>query len=127
MSDPVPATQPDATQARPQIDMGEFRRAMREAELEDIIEDLIEAFLQDAPGRITAIDSAVHSGDAEAIRFAAHAYKSSAATMYAHQLAGLLRLLELAGGEGDADRATNLFPQVKEAHDAIMEQLRGEL
>jgi HPt (histidine-containing phosphotransfer) domain-containing protein len=107
--------------------MAEFRLAMREAELEDIIEDLVEAFLQDAPGRITAIESAVQSGDAESIRLAAHAYKSSAATMYAHQLAGLLRLMELAGGEGDADRATSLLPQVKQAHDAIMDQLRGEL
>jgi HPt (histidine-containing phosphotransfer) domain-containing protein len=100
---------------------------MREADLEEIIEDLIAAFVEDAPGRFAAIETAVCSGDVEAIRATAHAYKSSAATMYACQLADLLQSTELAGKRGDADKARDLLPRVRDAHEATMDQLRGEL
>ncbi len=122
MTDSAGAKRQDTVEAGPPINMGEFRLAMREADLEDIIDDLIETFVQDAPSRFEAVESAVKSGDPEQIRLAAHAYKSSAATMHAHQLAGLLRLTELAGREGDANRAGDLFPQLKQAHEATLEQ-----
>ena len=125
MTDSAGAIREDSLSDGLPINMGEFRLAMREADLEDIIDDLIEAFVQDAPGRFEAIEAAIGSGDPEQIRFAAHAYKSSAATMHAHQLAGLLRLTELAGREGDADRAVELLPQLQEAHHATLEQLNG--
>jgi HPt (histidine-containing phosphotransfer) domain-containing protein len=123
MTEPTPAIRPDATKTGAAIDMDEFRAAMREADLEDIIDDLIEAFVQDAPGRFAAIEAAVVSGDTESVRLTAHAYKSSAATMYAHQLTGLLRLLEQAGAAGDAERTVTLLPQVGAAHEATMRQL----
>ena len=108
------------------IDLAEFRRAMSLAELEDIIDELVETFLDDAPGRMGGIEAAVLSALAEETRLAAHAYKSSAANMYAKHLADLLAQLESAGMEGDTARATELLPEVQVAHDATVAQLKEQ-
>jgi HPt (histidine-containing phosphotransfer) domain-containing protein len=105
------------------FEVAEFRKAMAEAELEDIIDELVEAFLEDAPARMSAIETAVAVTAAEEIRYAAHAYKSSAASMGAKQLADLLRQLELAGSEGDSARAAALLPEVLDAHESVVVQL----
>ncbi len=70
----------DDQQCQP-INLAEFRSAMAELELEDILDELVETFLSDAPGRMSAIESAVKSSAADEIRTAAHAYKSATANM----------------------------------------------
>ena len=72
------------------------------------------------------IESAVQSTVAEEIRLAAHAYKSSAANLYAKHLADLLTKLESAGRESDTARAAELLPEVRVAHDAAVALLREE-
>ncbi len=108
------------------IDIVELRREMAAAELEDIVEELVEAFLEDAPGRMGAIETAVETAVGQEIRFAAHAYKSSAASIYAKNLADLLFQLESAGSEGDSTRAADLLPRLRAEHNATMAQLQKE-
>lgn len=106
------------------IDLAEFKHAMALADLEDIIDELVATFLDDAPARMVAIEAAVESNNAEKIRSASHAYKSSAANMHAKQLAALLNQLESAGIDADSARAANLLPAVRVAHDAAVTELR---
>lgn len=104
----------------------DLRRSMAEAEIEDMIDELVEAFLDDAPSRMETISASVESAVGEDIRAAAHAYKSAAASIGARQLADLLLKLEVAGNEGDCARGATLLPLVRAAHDTVVTRLREE-
>jgi HPt (histidine-containing phosphotransfer) domain-containing protein len=101
-----------------------LRRTMAEAELEDILDELVQVFLEDAPSRMAAIDSAVRAASRDDIKNSAHAYKSAAASMGAWQLSDLLRQLESAGAEGDESRAEALLSKVRIAHDSVVATLQ---
>ena len=60
------------------FDLGAVHAALRETGVEEMLDMLVASFLQDAPGRLAAIDDAVRAGDGERVRQAAHAYKSPA-------------------------------------------------
>jgi HPt (histidine-containing phosphotransfer) domain-containing protein len=117
----------ESTQLQPPIDVAEFYGAMHEAGLAEIITELIETFLEDAPSRFEAVVAAVEGADAEKIRAAAHAYKSPATYMRAHELAGLLHEIEVAGEHGDATRASDLLPYLRQNHEATVGQLHAML
>lgn len=116
----------DVSNEIPPFEVNDLRSAMAEAELEDIIDELVEAFLEDAPSRMEAIGAAVYSANTDEIRATAHAYKSAAASMGAKQLADLLRQLEVAGAQGEGPRAAALLPQVKTSHDIVVTRLKDE-
>jgi len=126
MTNPSSTTECAAEQQCQPINLAEFRSAMADLELEDILDELVETFLSDAPERMGAIEAAVESSDAEEIRKAAHAYKSAAANMYAEQLTYLLTRLENAGAEGDCAHAVVLLPVVRAAHHAATAQFKEQ-
>ncbi len=64
--------------------------------------DLAAAYLKDLPGRLAAIKEAAASGDAEALRQAAHALKGSSANVGALRLNKICRALEAAARAGSA-------------------------
>jgi PAS domain S-box-containing protein len=108
------------------VDLNGLRQTLREAGVEDVVGDLIQTFLGDCPGRITAIDQAAAEGDAAGIERAAHAYKSAAGAIRAGGLADLLARLEAVGREGDVERARNIVPEVRRAHEAVVAELAAE-
>lgn len=110
----------------PPFEVEHLRRTLAEAELEDIIGELVGAFLDDAPSRMDAINTAVAAGTCDLVKASAHAYKSAAASMGAKQLAELLRQLEEAGAQGDSVRAATLLPLIRNAHDSVVTPLREE-
>ncbi|WP_374683356.1 response regulator [Accumulibacter sp.] len=65
-----------------------------------LVEKVIAAYLADTPPRFEHLRAAADAGDAEALRKAAHALKSSSANVGAEQLAGLCRELEAIGQKG---------------------------
>ena len=67
---------------------------------------------------------ATGEGDTKAIERTAHAYKSSAGTIVAHELAQLLNEMELAARAGDTMGAAGLMERVRAAHDAVLECLK---
>jgi len=105
------------------VDLEGFRQELAEVGAEEILWGVVETFVNDAPSRMEAIDSALQSGDNEQIRTAAHAYKSAAGTMRARELAALLLELETAGGERDLDRALALQAAIRDAHERALEFL----
>jgi two-component system sensor histidine kinase/response regulator len=62
-----------------------------------LVSKVIDAYLADTPPRFAQLRAAVDAGDAEALRKAAHALKSSSANVGAEQLAALCRELEMLG------------------------------
>ncbi len=72
----------------------------------EFVNELIEAYLADAPEQIAAIHEAAAGGDASALVRPAHTLKSSSATIGAQQLAARSRRLEFAGREARLDDAT---------------------
>ena len=123
---PTPAEAvPDAS---PPVDLEGFRRTMREAGVEEAVDDMLDVFLDDAPARMEAVSAAVASGDAEQTRLAAHAFKSAAGTVEAKKLFELLKQLETAGQERRTDEAEQLRELVAAEYAAVhayLEQARA--
>ncbi len=98
----------------------EFRRSLREAGIEETTGAILAVFQEDAPGRMADLEAAGDTGDTSDIRMAAHAFKSAAATIRAHNLAELLQQSESAAEAGDLTHATKLIPQVRDEYTAVM-------
>jgi HPt (histidine-containing phosphotransfer) domain-containing protein len=99
---------------------------MRDAGVEEVVDNMFQVFLGDAPQRLEALAHAVEAGEAGAIDRAAHAFKSAAATITARPLADVLRAIELAAKAGDVETATALFPEARRATLAVLAHLREQ-
>jgi PAS domain S-box-containing protein len=80
----------------------------------EAVEDLIEAFLEDAPRGIAALRDAVQRGDAAAVRRLAHSLRSNGATFGAQAFAEVCRELEALGRQDELDGAQALVERVAE-------------
>ncbi|MDH3456598.1 MAG: response regulator [Gemmatimonadota bacterium] len=107
----------------PPVNLTEFRRSMREAGMEETVETILGVFLEDATERLTALEAAVQAADGDAVRMAAHAFRSAAATVRAGNLAELLHQVEVAGEGSDIEHAAELMPQVREEKAAVVDFL----
>ena len=85
----------------PVIDEATFRELQETAGTEFVAE-LVDTFLEEAPGMLAALRQACAAGDIDAFRRAAHSLKSNSLTFGAAPLAASARALEL-GGIGSAD------------------------
>jgi two-component system sensor histidine kinase/response regulator len=74
-----------------------------------LVQKVVAAYLGDAPTRLAQLQAAAAAGDAEALRRAAHALKSSSANVGAEPLAALCKELEALGRQGDVDGAGTLL------------------
>lgn len=106
------------------VDVEGFRQGLQENGLDDLADELIETFLQDAPSRFEALESAICAADAEQIGRAAHAYGSAASTMHAAPLAGLLSEVEAASRAGDTARLGELLAALRREQEEVLRQLR---
>ena len=91
---------------------------------EDFINELIEAFLDDAPGMIAAMQNALAAKDVESFRRNAHSLKSNANTFGAFDLAALAKELELTAKENNLDIG-NRLEFLKEEFGKVAAELRG--
>lgn len=92
----------------------------------ELLFELIDLFLDDAPNHISALESAAAAGDVETIERAAHTLKSSCANIGARQLSALCRELESQGRARDlgavptlVERARTEYLRVQDALEAI--------
>jgi two-component system sensor histidine kinase/response regulator len=72
---------------------------------EQLMADVIRLFIEDCPGRLSAIASAVDRRNGESLRTAAHALAGSAANLSATGLFEAARILERIGAESRMDAA----------------------
>lgn len=90
----------------------------------DFIDELIDAFLEDAPNMISQMEAARAAGDAETFRRNAHSLKSNANTFGAMELGVLARELEFMGKEKNLDIG-NRLEVLKEEYGRAAEELKG--
>jgi PAS domain S-box-containing protein len=109
------------------VDLQGFRDTMKEAGVEEAVESMLKAFLQDAPRRTEQLEQAVAVKDVERISQAAHAFKSAAGTISARRLADLLGEVEAAGRAGDDGKAAGLLGLVLHEYQAVMDYLGAAL
>jgi HPt (histidine-containing phosphotransfer) domain-containing protein len=70
----------------------------------EFVAELVDTFLEEAPGMLAALRSARTENHAERFRRAAHSLKSNSSTFGASKLAALARELELKGLDADPAR-----------------------
>jgi two-component system sensor histidine kinase/response regulator len=100
-------------------------RSLQEPGTPDILTELIDLFLEDAPPRLAAVRDAVAGGDTEGLRSASHALKSSAANLGIQEVAGLASRLEGAGRSGDLTGAETMADALGDAYARAETALRA--
>jgi HPt (histidine-containing phosphotransfer) domain-containing protein len=90
----------------------------------DFINELIDAFLDEAPVMIQNMHIALETKDVELFRRNAHSLKSNANTFGATELGVLAKELEHMAKENNLDVGTRL-EILKEAFSKVVEELKG--
>ncbi len=107
-----------------ELDRSTFEE-LRQMSGPDFIDELVDTFLEDAPGLIREMRTALQARDAETFRRAAHSLKSNSATFGATRLSIMAKELEGLGRENKLEAAARLLPAVEPAFDAVAEELKG--
>ena len=89
------------------IDKATFEE-LKQMSGEDFINELIDAFLEDAPVMIAQIRGALETKDVETFRRNAHSLKSNANTFGATELSVLAKELEMMARESNLDVGNRL-------------------
>ena len=90
----------------------------------DFINELIDAFLDDAPNMIQNMQTALNTKDIESFRRNAHSLKSNANTFGATELGALAKELEMMGKESNLE-VGNRLEALNEAFSKVAEVLKG--
>ena len=107
----------------PLIDKATFEE-IKQMSGEDFINELIDAFLDDAPNMLNNMLTALEGKDVESFRRNAHSLKSNANTFGATELGMLSKELEFMAKENNLDIG-NRLEVLKEAYDKVAEELKG--
>ena len=90
----------------------------------DFINELIDAFLDDAPDMIQNMHTALDTKDVESFRRNAHSLKSNANTFGAAELGALAKELEMMGKQSNLE-VGNRLEALREAFSEVAEELKG--
>lgn len=93
----------------------------------DLLHDLIMAYFDDAPSRISAITEAIAKNDPFALRQAAHALRSASANLGAKQLSVVCQELEMMGRNSQIVEANQKLSALKMEYDQVCLALQKEL
>lgn len=107
----------------PAIDKATFNE-LKQMSGEDFINELIDAFLDDAPGMIDNLSAALETRDVESFRRNAHSMKSNANTFGAMELGALAKELEFMARENNLEIG-NRLEVLEEAYEKVAEELKG--
>ena len=107
----------------PMIDQTTFEE-LKQMSGGDFINELIDAFLEDAPNMLNNMQLALEVKDIESFRRNAHSLKSNANTFGAVELASLAKELELMARENNWNIG-NRLEILRDAFATVAEELRG--
>ena len=105
------------------IDKATFEE-LKQMSGEDFINELIDAFLDDAPNMLHNMETALAAKDVESFRRNAHSMKSNANTFGATELGSLAKELEFMAKENNLEIG-NRLEVLKEAYGKVAEELQG--
>jgi HPt (histidine-containing phosphotransfer) domain-containing protein len=107
----------------PVIDKTTFQE-LKQMSGADFINELIDAFLEEAPKMISQMQAALLANDVESFRRNAHSLKSNALTFGAPELGALARELEMMARENNLAVGDRL-EVLKETLERVAEELKG--
>jgi HPt (histidine-containing phosphotransfer) domain-containing protein len=107
----------------PSIDAATFD-ALRETTGAEFVQELVDTFLQEAPGMLDDLRQSLAAMDAERFRRAAHSLKSNGSTFGALELAAVARDLELSGVAQVSGRGAQAFAPVESEYARAAAALR---
>jgi HPt (histidine-containing phosphotransfer) domain-containing protein len=120
----LPLRTPMMESSIPMIDTRTLQ-ALRELGGEhDLVRELIDLFLEDAPVRLQSMQAAVSGPDFATLELQAHTLKSSSANLGAEELSRLCARLELAARHADANACEQIVPRVREVYEENARELR---
>ena len=102
----------------------EAYREVMEDEADEFIADITSSFYANARELFLKMDEALAKDDIEGFVRAAHTFKSTAATVGAMPLSGLLADLEKRGGSEPLAGLQPLIPPLKQAYEEVETKLR---
>jgi HPt (histidine-containing phosphotransfer) domain-containing protein len=105
------------------IDKATFEE-LKQMSGEDFINELIDAFLDDAPIMIVNMRTAVAAQDVESFRRNAHSLKSNANTFGATELGALAKELELMARDNNFNIG-NKLDVLEQAFSVVAQELKG--
>jgi CheY-like chemotaxis protein/HPt (histidine-containing phosphotransfer) domain-containing protein len=100
---------------------------LRELGDAELLAELVELFVDDAPSRISALRDAFEKDDAEAVERIAHTLKGSCGNMGALRLAEICENLQVIGHSGDLSEASELIEQLEAEFGRVRQALEAEL
>lgn len=107
-----------------------FDRAAALARLdddEDLLVEVVQQFVADAPGALEAIEAAIRAGDGPALAEAAHALKGAAGYLAADDLCVSAQGLEGWGRANQMGEARRAWPAFAAATNAVIDALRSDV
>jgi HPt (histidine-containing phosphotransfer) domain-containing protein len=97
--------------------------SLRELGGDDFVVEVIDTFLEDAPGLLVTIRRSLDEGDTDELRRAAHTLKSNGATLGAGEFSELCRELEQRAKNGELDDAAELADRIKQEYGVLEKAL----
>jgi HPt (histidine-containing phosphotransfer) domain-containing protein len=97
---------------------------LREAGGDEMLDEVIHVFLEDAPMRLTALGAAVGDGIVEAVAREAHGLKGSALGLGASRMAQICELLEHSARAGSLEDSSRRLQRVTHELEAVSQELR---
>jgi PAS domain S-box-containing protein len=89
----------------------------------DFLDEVIDAFLAEAPELLATLRRSLDSRSTEELRRAAHTLKSNGTTLGAEAYAELCRALELQAKSGELDGASELVDRIERAYEPLRDAL----
>lgn len=100
---------------------------LRDAVGSEVVTELVETYLQDAPNQHQAVVAAVDNQSPQALSRAAHRLKGSSMSLGLLQVRNLCGRLEELGRGGTIGEAPALLQELNQAMERAVSALRGEL
>ena len=106
--------------------LADLRELQEEGE-PDILEELIELYLEDAPSQIAALGEAVEAGEAHDVERIAHTLKGSSGNMGATRMAAICSEIEDVGASSALHKTPELLKQLEEEFGRVRATLRAKI
>ena len=91
----------------------------------ELVDEIVQIFLESAAEMIDTVDSAVADGDAHRVERSAHALKGALLNIAAESVAERALRLEQVGRSGELELCSQLLDELKQDYDLLLQALRG--
>jgi len=91
----------------------------------EIVKEIIEIYLQEYPDRMINIKNNIEEGDLESLYKNAHSMKGVTANFFDKDTEEFARQLESKGKEGDASGLEDIYAQLKESSEKLIDELKA--